>query len=78
MRHDRIQNVLLAIIAAVLLLNVSDRLISPAHAVVNKRYQCVEVTTALEVQRTMDRAVADGWEYVGSIDHVLIFKRYFF
>lgn len=78
MSHDRIRNLLLGIIATLLLLNMSDRLISPAAALVNKRYQCVEVTSALEVQRTMDRAAAEGWEYVGSIDHVLIFKRLFF
>ncbi len=78
MRQDRVRNVLLAIIAALLLLSVGDRLISPAHAFITKRYRCVEVMNALEVQKTLDQAAAEGWEYMGSIDHVLIFKRYFF
>ncbi|WP_139557874.1 hypothetical protein [Methylotetracoccus oryzae] len=76
-RQDRIRNALLVIIAALLLLHMSGRSISRAHALIDKRHQRVDVTNVLGVQKTMDRAAAEGWEYFGSMGHVAIIKRYF-
>lgn len=78
MRQNRIRDVLLALIAALLFLNTADRLISPAQAFATKQYRSIEVTQAAEVQQVLNRAAAEGWEYVGSIDHVLIFRRIVF
>lgn len=78
MRQDRIRNVLLALIAALLFLNVADRFVSPAQAFATKQYRSIEVMHAVEVQQVLNRAAAEGWEYVGSIDHVLIFRRIVF
>ena len=78
MRQDRIRNLLLALIAILLFLNLADRLVSPAQAFAAKQYRSIEVTHAQEVQFVLNKAVAEGWEYVGSIDHVLIFRRIVF
>ena len=78
MRQDRIRNLLLAVIATLLLINFADRLVSPAHAFGRKQYRSIEVLHAEDVQKILDRATSDGWEYVGSIDHVLIFRRFVF
>jgi hypothetical protein len=78
MHHDRIRNILLGVIATLLFLNLGDRLIPAAHALGTKQYRSIEIVHSHEVQRVLDKASADGWEYVGSIEHVLIFRRFTF
>lgn len=78
MRQERIRNLLLALIVTLLFLNLADRMVGPAQAFATKQYRSIEVMQAAEVQQVLNKAVAEGWEYVGSIDHVLIFRRIVF
>jgi hypothetical protein len=78
MRQERIRNLLLALIVMLLFLNLADRMVGPAQAFATKQYRSIEVMQAAEVQQVLNKAVAEGWEYVGSIDHVLIFRRIVF
>lgn len=78
MRQERIRNLLLALIATLLFLNLADRIVRPAQAFATKQYRSIEVMQAAEVQQVLNKAVTEGWEYVGSIDHVLIFRRIVF
>lgn len=78
MRQERIRNLLLALIVTLLFLNLADRMVGPAQAFATKQYRSIEVMQVAEVQQVLNKAVAEGWEYVGSIDHVLIFRRIVF
>lgn len=78
MRQDRMRNVLLAAIATLLFLQLGGRLIPSAQAFGKKQYRSIEILQPRDVQIALDRASAEGWEYVGSVDHILIFKRFSF
>jgi hypothetical protein len=80
MNERRTRNILLAIVATLLLVNLGVRLSPAAHAVPKIQYKAVELRgsgyDANAVQQALDQQSAQGWEYVG--DHgasFLIFKK---
>jgi len=86
MHQNRIRNVLLAAVAALLFFSLGVLLSPPVHALGKTQYKAVGVVTEIEhragvpgdashVQRVLDQQSAEGWEYVGSTDMVLIFKK---
>lgn len=84
MLEKRTQNILLAIVATLLLLNLGAMLSPVAHAVpqiTKPQYQAVRANMngghgdASAVQQVLDQKSAQGWEYVGSTEQVLIFKN---
>jgi len=80
MKSNRIRNVLFAIFAGLLILNLGTSLLAPAYALGKTQYKAVgsemsRKNDANAVQRVLDQMSAQGWEYVGSVDWVLIFKK---
>lgn len=79
MKTDRIRNVLLTLIAAILALDVAVTLAPPAHAAGKTQYKAVAGMDALNdaasAQRILDQMSAQGWEYAGSNSLVMIFKK---
>lgn len=75
----RIKNTLLAIIAALLLLNLGVNLSSTVHALPRTQYKAVEVkqigSAQASIQQTLDQESAQGWNYVGDLAGCLIFKK---
>ena len=78
MNEKRIRNVVLAIVAGLLLLNLGCMLSPGAHAVSKIQYKTVRIayadsTNSLELG--LNAQGADGWEYVGEYREQLIFKK---
>ena len=82
MHEKRTQNILLAIAAMLLLLNLGARL-SPAVQATPPRtqYKAVQVYLGMGqstnlIQQALDQQSAQGWEYVGEAgSYTLIFKK---
>ncbi len=75
----RIRNTLLAIIAALLLVNLGVMLSPAVQAVPKAQYKAVRVrngpTVALNYQEVLDQQSAQGWEFVDGDGGTLIFKK---
>ena len=73
MHKGRLFNSLLAVVAALLILNVGLLLSAPAHALKPAQYKAIAVdgmTEAAAAQRSLNAESAQGWEYVGSVGTV--------
>jgi hypothetical protein len=85
MNEKRIRNIVLAVIAGLLLLNLGIMLSPAVHAVPKTQYIVVRVGLSKcgpsdcfrqELQRTLDQQSAQGWVYVdGGNSDLLIFKK---
>ena len=78
----RIRNTLLAIVAALLLVNLGVMFAPVVRAVPRTQYRAVRLPNTghpdalgLHAQRILDDQSANAWEYVGAVDGVLIFKK---
>jgi hypothetical protein len=79
MQQNRTRNALLSVVAALLLFNLGVMLSRPVHALGKTQYKDVlgmeNVYDAVGAQRVLDQQSAEGWEYVGAANLVLIFKK---
>lgn len=81
MHEKRIRNILLAIVAGLLLLNLGVMLSPAAHAIPKTQYKAIDIPPtngrieAISVQRILDQQNTQGWEYAGSSGVTLIFKK---
>jgi hypothetical protein len=80
MNEKRIRNILLAVIAGLLLLNLGLMLSPAAHAVPKTQYKAIwprvnPSDNPNAIQQTLNQQSAEGWEYVGEDGQVLIFKK---
>ena len=79
MHEKRIRNILLAIVATLLLVNLGDMLSPAAHAIPKIQYKAVELGRseydANAVQQALDQQSAQGWVYVDDHGGILIFKK---
>jgi len=75
MYQNRITNTLLAVIATLLALNLVIMLSTPAHAMGKTQYKVVSFSMAEGAQQALEKQSSDGWEYVGSVTGLLIFKK---
>ncbi len=85
MNEKRIRNMVLAIVAGLLLLNLGCMLFPGTHAVSTIQYNVIKIelhqpngalTDASAIQRTLNQQGAQGWEYVGDLGATfLIFKK---
>jgi hypothetical protein len=78
----RIRNTLLAIVIALLLVNLGVMLSPVVRAVPKTQYKAVKLpdtgspnALGLLTQRVLDDQSAQAWEYVGTVHDVLIFKK---
>ena len=80
MTQKRIPSIFLAIVAALLLLNLGVMLSCSTKATTKTQYKVVlvrvnKMDNPNAVQVALDQQSADGWEYVDTSDGVLIFKK---
>ena len=78
MKEKRILNVLLAIVAGLLLLNLGCMLSPGTRAVSNIQYKTIRIAHpdgTNELQLGLNQQGTEGWEYVGEYREQLIFKK---
>ena len=80
MHKTRIQNIFLAIVATLLLVNLGVMLSPAVHAIPKTQYKAVILPNrgsadATPVQHLLDEQSAEGWQYAGSVSAYLIFKK---
>ncbi|HEU4836583.1 MAG TPA: hypothetical protein VFS90_19280 [Pyrinomonadaceae bacterium] len=81
MNEKRILNVVLAVIAGLLLVNLGVMLSPAAHAIPTTQYRTITLRvypsqdTAVVLQQALNQQSAGGWAYVGEVSGVLIFKK---
>jgi hypothetical protein len=80
MNEKRILNIVLAVIAGLLLLNLGVMLSPVAHANPKTQYRAISLRVNKSdnpavVQQVLNQQSAEGWAYVNTSDGVLIFKK---
>jgi hypothetical protein len=80
MNEKRMLNIVLAVIAGLLLLNLGVMLSPVAHALPKTQYKVVSIrANKIEnpniVELALNQQSAEGWSYVGEASGVLIFKK---
>ena len=80
MNEKRILNIVLAVIAGLLLLNLGAMFSPVAHAIPKTQYKVVSIrVNKIEnpdvVESALNQQSAEGWTYVGEASGVLIFKK---
>ena len=80
MNEKRILNIVLAVIAGLLLLNLGVMFSPTAHAIPTTQYRAISLPVNKSdnpyvVQQVLNQQSAEGWAYVNTSDGVLIFKK---
>jgi hypothetical protein len=79
MHEKRIQNILLAIVSTLLLINLGVMLAPAVHAIPKTQYKAISIKFYAEdprpIQQALDSQSAQGWEYVDYADGVFVFKK---